>query len=388
MHTKYFFSILTALSLLTTPLVSSNAQAQPPHNPKHFHKIMVVIFENMSYAEIKNEPTFKKLVEYSGYSLDTNGKLVKLSQQTPSKDVASNGYAFFSNYYNNYTGGTIPTRPSQPNYIAMTSGSIQNVFDNANHDLQVDNLAAELIDANITWKVYAEDLPDLGQDSLTSHCFTAPSYPSDHGYQRKHEPLISYVNIQKNEDSCKKIVNSRHLFEDMHNLPEVAFYIPNQINDGHDGSLAERVANANAFLSTMMGTNPKTGEPLPESAKAPFQRLMSQGGLLVITFDEPSTTGNSDKTIYTLLAGKMIHSGAYPDRSGNNSPTCYPLTSEQTKYPADQNGTYERYQCNNYNLLKMIEDNWQLRGLNPINTSAGYKYALPLDNGLSHLWND
>lgn len=408
-------------------------ELQDKHTPLHFNKIMVVIFENMSYAEIKKEPTFKRLVEYTGFQLDHNGKLLKLAKSGPSIDTTGNGYAFFSSYYNNHTGGKTPTRSSQPNYIALTSGSIHGIKDNENYDLDVDNLASELIDANVSWKVYAEDLPDPGSFSssnittksssknsipvfvrdpnkneqendeaereyyklfentrsnqaVTNRCFTEHSYHSSNGYQRKHEPFISYVNIQNQFNYCKNIVNSSHLEQDLPNMPAVSFYIPNQINDGHNGTLSQRIVNANAFLSKLMGTNPKTGEPLADAANAPLQKFMASGGLVVITFDEPSVEGNPDRTIYTLLAGKMINTGIYPNRKGKNGPVCFPDISKQTEYTHDENGAYSPEQCNHYNLLKLIETNWNLRGLKPKDTSTGYKYALSLDNNVNQLW--
>lgn len=433
---KSLIAISCALTLSITGAALA-AGKSPGHQPRHFQKIMVVMFENMSYAEIKNEPTFKKLVEYTGNTLDANGRLVRLLK-APSLDSLNNGYAFFSSYYNNHDGGNVPSRPSQPNYIAMTSGSIHGIHDNDMHDLAVDNLGMELKEANINWKVYAEDLPDPSAAAATvsdngnqyqndikpfvrdpnkseqendlaeqkyleanrkfksaaegNGCFAGSSHVEgpgndDDGYMRKHEPFISYLNIQKEHASCARIVNASHLAEDVESsMPDVSFYIPNQVNDGHNGTLEERVVRANAFLSRMMGTDPRTGEPLPDAAKKPFQKFLSQGGLLVITFDEPSVTGDPDQTLYTLLAGKMLNSGAYPDRSGEKQPVCYPAVNDQRKYPQDENGTYEPTHCNHYNLLRMIEQNWNLRGLKPVNTSAGYKYAYALDNGVPGMW--
>jgi len=367
---KNFYSLIATLAFAAMPLTSSYAKPGANHQPIHFRKIMVVMFENMSYVEIKNEPTFKKLVEYTGNTLDENGRMLKMLKVGPAYDTNGNGYAFFSSYFNNHSGGSFPTRPSQPNYIAMTSGSVHGIIDNEIHNLKVDNLALELNEANINWKVYAEDLPDpthayLGgaeemnttisahkpfvrdpnkseeendlaeqqyfaafkhkQASSVSGCFEGDSHVDgpgspDDGYKRKHEPFISYVSIQQNHESCERIMNASHLLQDIDNMADVNFYIPNQIHDGHNGTLEERVVNANAFLSKMMGTDPKTGEPLPDSAKAPFQKFMAQGGLLVLTFDEPSTTGNPARSVYTLLAGNMLNSSAYPDRSGTKTP--------------------------------------------------------------------
>lgn len=426
---KKFTITLLPLLLQTTFLHAENVK--PTHLPKHFDKIMIVMFENMSYAEIKAEPTFHKLVEYSGQSLDENGHLLKLLKPGPALDTTGNGYAFFSSYFNNHSGGEEPTRPSQPNYIAMTSGAIQGIKDNENHDLDVDNLAMELNDAKLSWKVFAEDLPDAKATSLStmpssrnkinppvpfvrdpnkseaendraeeayyaeynpgksldyhpiSGCFIgASNYDGpgsiDDGYKRKHEPFISYKKIQSNFNYCKNIVNASHLNESLSNMPTVSFYIPNQIDDGHNGTLEERTRNANAFLSKMMGTDPKTGTPLPDAANAPFQRFMSAGGLLVLTFDEPSVTGNPDRTVYTLLAGKMIKSGAYPNASGKQSPVCYPAKALQAGFAQTH--------CNHYNLLKMIETNWNLRGLSKKNTSPGYQLSQSLDNNIPELW--
>lgn len=441
----YFLLIITQLIL--SPIGFAN-QLLVTHKPKHFSKVMIVIFENMSYAEIKNEPTFKKLITYTGHMLDQHGRLVKLLESTPKRDTLNNGYAFFSSYFNNHNGGTIPVRPSQPNYIALTSGSTHGVRDNGIYNLDADNLGIELNDANIKWKVYAEDLPDpkasmLGDNSM-SHDSTSPalqvpikpfirdpnkneadndtdeqqyiedfkklhhineitaydaksgcfigesnvdsSVNTDDGYKRKHEPFISYLNIQRDYSNCKNIMNASHLYEDINNMPDVAIYIPNQRNDGHNGNQAQRTERANTFLSKMIGTNPKTGETLPGAENAPFQKIMAQDGLLIITFDETSVTGNPDNTIYTLLAGKMINSGAYPMKNGKHLPICYPAKAQQNRDRNDANGLYQPLQCNHYNLLKLIENNWELRGLNPKDTSAGYKYAYALDNSLPELW--
>lgn len=422
---------LALLPLLLHSTIVSAEPAKPSHAPKHFDKIMIVMFENMSYAEIKAEPTFHKLVEYSGQTLDENGRLLKMLKPGAAFDTTGNGYAFFSQYYNNHSGGLEPTRPSQPNYIAMTSGSIQGVKDNESYNLDVDNLAMELKDAKLSWKVFAEDLPDPKATSLTasnsaskkktppapfvrdpnkseaendraeeaynaeynpgkspdyhakSGCFIGksnhdgPGADTD-GYMRKHEPFISYKNIQSNYSYCKNIMNASHLVESLDNMPEVSLFIPNQIDDGHNGELEDRTRNANAFLSKMMGTDPKTGEPLPDAANAPFQRFMANGGLLVLTFDEPSVTNNPDRTIYTILAGNMIKSGSYPDASGKQMPVCYPAAAKKAGYAQNQ--------CNHYNLLKMIEANWNLRGLVKKNTSAGYQVSYTLDNAIPELW--
>ena len=362
----------------------ANHAATSDHQPKHFHKILVIIFENMSNDEIRNAPVFKKLI-------------------IPKKNDTLNGYAYITNYYNNQSGGNNPTRTSQPNYIALTSGSIQGVYDNDVHNLNVDNLAQELIDADIQWKIYAEDLPNPRTQhlisssmntefNLRSGCFIGAAYifgkgNAKDGYQRKHEPFISYLNIQNKYAYCQNIVNASRIEEDIDHMPAVAFYIPNQINDGHNGTLSQRLQNTNAFLAKMLGVSPKTGELLPQGKNALLQKFMAQDGLLVLIFDEPSIS-SPDKTMYTILAGRMINTGIFPKRSFGKPATCYPPIQQQILYPEDASGKYESTHCNHYNLLKMIEDNWNLRGLNKTHTSAGYRYAFPLDKSVPGLWKN
>jgi hypothetical protein len=325
--------------------------------PQHFKKIMVVVLENKSSSEIKNQPAFKKMLDFA---------------QKQKQDTFANGYAVFSNYYNNHNGGSTPTRPSQPNYLAMTSGSTHKVADNEIHDLAVDHLANELIKAGISWKVYAEDLPYMANQQ----CFLAASFPSYDGYQRKHEPFISYSSIQNNPTYCKNIVNANELQQDLSDFAQVSFYIPNQIHDGHNGPPMVRLNNINNFLSQMLGLNARTGELLKTAHAAPLQQFLSQGGLLVLTFDEPGN--NQDLRLYTVLIGKMINSKVY-------APSCYPAANKQT-LASDANGKYSAAHCNHYNLLKLIETNWQLQGLDKNFASAGYQYAFSLAQNLPYLW--
>ena len=91
-------------------------------------------------------------------------------------------------------------RPSQPNYIALVSGSTQGVTDDAVYDLGAPNLADQLEAKGLTWAVWAENLPD--------GCFTgatARGGPDGDGtYARKHEPFISFTEISGNPARCAR----------------------------------------------------------------------------------------------------------------------------------------------------------------------------------------
>src|SRR5690348_3105051 len=109
---KYWLSLLLYLMLPTFSYAQENTETP------RFKKIMVLILENTSFSEIKDQPAFKKMLAYA---------------KTQNKDELKNAYLVFNNYYNNHEGGTNPSHPSQPNYLALTSGSTHNIKDNEIH---------------------------------------------------------------------------------------------------------------------------------------------------------------------------------------------------------------------------------------------------------------
>ena len=61
--------------------------------------------------------------------------------------------------------------PSQPNYLALVSGSTQAVHDNYLHDVTVPTLFDQLEQAGRSWRVYAENVPpDWGLGCLAESC--------------------------------------------------------------------------------------------------------------------------------------------------------------------------------------------------------------------------
>jgi len=131
--------------------------------------------------------------------------------------------------------------PSQPNYIAMTSGSTNGITSDSSSTINVKNIA-DLIEAKgLTWKSYQENWPGncfTGTESTDGLYFRLvnhfhPLYidvMSDILY-RKHNPFISYTDIQKNSTRCAKIVDAPQLSTDISNgqLPTFAWYTVNNI---------------------------------------------------------------------------------------------------------------------------------------------------------------
>ncbi len=173
--------------------------------------------------------------------------------------------------------------PSYPNYLAAVAGSTLGITDNHPSDLDATSLVDLLEPAGVSWKVYAENLP--------SSCFRGSRSP-DGLYVRRHEPYISFRNVQENPARCDRIVNAEQLQTDVAEgtLPQYSLYIPNLKHDGHDTG----VRHADGWLETFLS-------PLLENPS------FIQDTLIVVTFDE--TPGPWGSRIYTVFIGPMVRSG-------------------------------------------------------------------------------
>ena len=176
------------------------------------------------------------------------------------------------------------THPSQPNYIALFSGSTQGVRDNLNHNIAAKNLADQIGARGRGWRVFAENVP-LG-------CYkraTASGGEDGAGtYARKHEPAISFTDISGSARRCGYITDFRHF------SPTAASFeliVPNLCHDMHDCS----VRTGDAFLSRFV---PRiTGS----SAFA--------NSVLFITWDEGSTTLGGGGRVATLVISPRVTPG-------------------------------------------------------------------------------
>jgi acid phosphatase len=169
--------------------------------------------------------------------------------------------------------------PSLPNYLGFWSGSTQGVTDDATHNLSTASLSSQMATAGRSWRTYAQDYP------ATAGCHTASSYtggvdgPGVAGkYVRKHTPAMSFTSVSTTTQCAN--IQPLAKFDPSVN---VAFVVPNLCNDAHDCSLA----TADTFLK---GFVPKvTGAP--DWAHT----------LLVVSFDEGSTSTNGGGRIFTAV---------------------------------------------------------------------------------------
>jgi hypothetical protein len=253
-------SPLTCLLTLSAASFLLPAPASAVPTPG-FKKVFIVVLENTDAPEALKQPFMKKLTSQGAYL----GEF--------------------------YAEG----RPSQPNYIAMVAGSTLGVSSNANVDLPQSHIGDLLEAKGKSWKTYAEGFP--------GNCFLGATQGR---YARKHEPFISFKNIQSNPQRCARIVDTAQFASDASagKIADYSLFIPNLDNDGHDTG----VAYADQWLERTFGALLK-------------DRSFMQDMLFVVTFDEGNPS-NPKNQIFTVLVGDSV----IPGKVDNKRYTFHSLT--------------------------------------------------------------
>jgi hypothetical protein len=180
------------------------------------------------------------------------------------------------------------SRPSQPNYLQLFSGSAQGVTTNnlpAGIPFTTPNLGAQLLNASKTFMGYSESMPSVGYTGETSG-----------SYARKHNPWVNWQGNSSNgiPSSHNETYNAFPNSISYNSLPSLAIVVPNQDNDMHNGSGSTRITNGDTWLKNNM-------DPYIQWAK-------SHNSLFILTFDEDDYT---DQHITTVFTGPMVKHGSY-----------------------------------------------------------------------------
>ena len=165
------------------------------------------------------------------------------------------------------------THPSQPNYLALFSGSTHNVAnDDCLLELGGDNLADLLIAHNLSFVSYSESLPEAAYMGCMSG-----------DYKRKHNPLSNWLSLVKLNQPYTAFP------QDFAKLPTVALVVPNQRNDMHDGSIAQ----GDDWLAKNIDRFAKWA--------------LTHNCLLIVTWDEDN--GSAGNHIATVFYGARVIPG-------------------------------------------------------------------------------
>jgi phosphatidylinositol-3-phosphatase len=177
--------------------------------------------------------------------------------------------------------------PSEGNYFWLVSGDNQSVgFFNQvpRAKLTASSLGEQLIKKGLSFKGYSQSLPAIGSEVEA----TPPGciYPCVYG--RKHVPWISFAGVP-NGTTIDSSSNLRFADfpSDYSRLPTVAFVIPDQDHDMHNGAVKDSVPIGDSWLQ--------------QNLDAYYQWAKAHNSLLIVTFDE-----NDDKGGYRGLTDPSV----------------------------------------------------------------------------------
>jgi hypothetical protein len=199
------------------------------------------------------------------------------------------------------------THPSQPNYLALFSGSTQGVtgddcLDNTTPYVTL-NLAALLLKNGLTFKGYAQTLPEIGSLVCTS---LKSGLTGADLYARKHCPWVNWQGEQENNipDSLSQPMTA--FPKDFSKLPTVAFVIPDMDHDMHNIGApgdAAAIKRGDQWLQQNLG------------AYVAWAKM--HNSLLILTFDEDDF--KLVNHIPTVIVGGPVKAGMYTEKINHYS---------------------------------------------------------------------
>ncbi len=274
MRIRLLAGVAACLLAASNAPVASGASTTLPA----FGHVFVIVMENHEYSQIIG------------------------SGDAPYINQLANTYGLATNY-------TAIRHPSQPNYLALWSGSTQGVTDDRVHDITARTLGSQMGGTGRSWRVAAQNVP--------LNCYTSKTASGGEDgvgtYSRNHEPAISFTSVSGNAARCARRITDFTHFDPA--VGDLWFVAPNDCNDMHDCSVATGDAFLAAFVPTILQS-------------AAYQ---SGAGLVVITWDEGETRIGGGGQVATIMISPR-------SKPAYRSPNAY----------------------NHYSVLRTIEDAWGL----------------------------
>ena len=299
-------------------------------------KVVLVVLENTNPEDVFKETTFIKNLAVKDPAL--------------AKDPTEKGFAKNSAYLSNYHA---VAHPSQPNYIALISGSIKKddgfyIWDDSEVNPKIRNrrhLGNQLDDAKLKWMTYAEGYP-----------FSCDNTHDPDLYKIKHAPFLSFGGEDEQANTRyyrEHITGVCNLPTKAADFPDFSLVIPNLCSDAHGASKCE-------------GDRAKLLPIADEWLRKRFEGLINDTEfkndvLFIVTFDEndKSLFGypfDNDNKVFTVLYGNSV----------KPAEKCADHVTEDCKYSCGYSEAY-----NHYDLLRTIEEIFGLDSLNPSSLPIG-----------------
>ncbi|HEU0001697.1 MAG TPA: alkaline phosphatase family protein [Ktedonobacteraceae bacterium] len=189
--------VMLALMALMSPSVFAQ-RANDDSSLAPFKHVFVIMMENTSFSSLIGNPN------------------------APWINRAAKTYGFATNY-------TGVTHPSQPNYIASTSGSTNGVTGDSTVTIDVPNIVDQLEAHGKTWKAYMQSIFANGNTNKLADS------AGNQLYERKHNPFVSYLDVQTNPERMQNVVGLERFYDDLANntVPDYSWISPDQCHDMH-----------------------------------------------------------------------------------------------------------------------------------------------------------
>jgi phospholipase C len=186
-------------ALAIPPLLTGGAPGAAQNQPavQDFNHVFIIMMENTSYSSLIGNPN------------------------APWINQAAGEFGLATDYHG-------VSHPSQPNYIAATSGSTNGVAGDEDVTIDVPNVVDQLEAQGKTWKAYMQSLSLCNGNKLAHAC-------GNQLYERKHNPFVSYQDVQSNPARMANIVDFSRFSADINGsaAPEYVWISPDQCNDMH-----------------------------------------------------------------------------------------------------------------------------------------------------------
>lgn len=225
--------------------VPQSAHAASLPHPDH---IVVVMEENHSFSEV-----------------------IGSSSAPYINSLASQGASF--------TNSHGVTHPSEPNYLAIFSGSTHGLTSDACPEtFSGPDLGRELLNASLSFDGYSESMPSVGFTGCTANSL----------YARKHNPWADMTDVPASANQP-----FTNFPTDFTTLPTISFVVPNLQDDMHDGTIQQGDTWLKGHIDSYV------------------QWAKTHNSLLIVTWDEDD--GSTSNQIPTLFVGPMVKAGQYSE---------------------------------------------------------------------------
>jgi phospholipase C len=302
---------LLALAAAVLVLAGSSSAAQPRNDVKNYQHVFVIMMENTGYHALVGNPNAPWI----------NSAIAKYG-------VATNAFGV--------------THPSQPNYIAATAGTRAGVPDDNDVTVNLPNIVDQLESHGKTWKAYMQSYSLCNGNALAHAC-------GNQLYERKHNPFISFSDVQNNPARVANIVDFSQFATDLAsgNVPDYSWISPDQCNDMH-GRGGGGAADPCDF-SHVQGLI-ATGDQFLANTVGAIQASPAWNGnsVIFITWDESDFTGSPTDFGFGDTSGCCT---ANP--GGGHVLTLVISHSDHQARSSD-------VAYNHYSILRTIEDGWHL----------------------------